>query len=197
MPIYDIFDNEISHHNDFPNNGNIVNIEFGAGRNYFGKKEYPKCYLTDLITPDLIHFTQSADYNEVDNHFLDDVCNFFDYNFERTFDKIIMCNPFNYGFNGLGNAKKFFDRAGKLLNDNGEIHIVGSSLNPWCSKDSFDEFFYNEIDLYKTDYNFILHSHEELSRENRINTSYRFYKTELKDITIPNQKIVIKKLENE
>lgn len=197
MPILDIFNEEILHHNDFPSNLEITNIEFGAGRNFYGKKEYPKCYLTDLSYPELLHFTQTANYDEVNNHFLDDLCNFYDYNFERTFNNIILCNPFNFGFNGLGNAKKFFDRAAELLSENGEIHIVGSSINKWCCKDSFDEFIYNDIEEYKSTHEFVLSTHEELSRENRINTTYKFYQTELKKITIPDQKLVIKKLENE
>lgn len=193
MPILDILENEISHHLDFPNNLQIKNIEFGAGRNFYGKKEYPQCYLTDLSYPDFLHFTETEDYREDNSHFLDGLCNFYTYNFERTFNNIILCNPFNFGFNGLGNAKKFFDRAGDLLNIDGKINIIGSSQNPWCSKDSLDDYFLNEIEDYKSNHNFGLQTHEELTREDRVNITYRFYKSELKDITVPNQKLVILK----
>lgn len=193
MPILDLYGDEILHHNDFPNNVEIKNIEFGAGKNFYGKKEFPKCYLTDLSYPDFLHFSQNENYNEDNSHFLDDICDFYEYNFERTFENIILCNPFGYGFKDLGDAKRFFDRAGELLIDNGEIHIVGSSINPWCSIDSFNEYMLNEIEIYKSLYNFQVESFEELSRECRINTTYRFYKRELKQITIPNQKLVIKK----
>lgn len=197
MPILDIFNQEISHHDDFPSNLDIVNIEFGAGRSVYGKKEYPKCYVTDLNYPELLHFSQTEDYSDENSHFLDDLCHFYDYNFERTFENIILCNPFGYGFKGLGDAKKFFDRAGQLLNLNGEIHIIGSSTNDWCNRTAFEDYFYNEIEVYKSNYNFVLQEYTQLTRQDNINTTYRFYQTELKKITVPNEKLVIKKLDNE
>lgn len=197
MPIFDRFENEISHHVDFPSNLEINNIEFGAGRSFYGKKEYPKCYLTDLNYPELLHFTQAENYTEENSHFLDDLCNFYDYNFERTFENIILCNPYGFGLNGLGEAKKFLDRAGQLLNVNGEIHIIGSSSNYWCNKESFEDYFHNEIEVYKSNYKFVLQEFNELSRQDNINITYRFYQTALKKITVPNEKLVIKKVENE
>jgi 16S rRNA G1207 methylase RsmC len=196
MPILDIFENEIAHHINFPNDLEITNIEFGAGRNFYGKKEYPKCYLTDLSYPELgiVHFKQKEDYNSTECHFLDNICDFYEFNFQRTFENIILCNPYHYGFNGLGNAKKFFERAGELLSEDGRIHIIGSSFNKWCCKDSLDDYFENEIEIYKTEYNFILEDYCQLTRHDHINTSYDFYKTELKDRTIPNEKLVIKKV---
>lgn len=194
MPINDINGNPLTQHLNFPNdNETVTNIEFGAGRNYYGKKEFPNCYLTDLTNPNLLHFSQYVDYEFENCHFLDANCDFYEYNFARTFENIILCNPYNYGFSGFGSAKKFFDRAGTLLNEEGEIHIIGHSLNKWSCKDSFEEYLENDIEDYKSKYNFKLHSYESLNREHSINATYRFYRTELKDLTVPNERLVIKK----
>lgn len=194
MPINDINGTPIIHHLNFPNDV-VTNIEFGAGKNYFGKKEFPDCYLTDLTIPDgLPHFTHYVDYEVENCHFLDANCDFYEYNFERTFKNIILCNPFNYGYNGLGSAKKFFDRAGELLSENGKIHIIGSSLNKWCCKDSFDEYLKNDIEVYKPNHTFIIEEHEKLTRQHQINLTYSFFRTELKDRTVPDERLVIKKV---
>ncbi|QLC66712.1 hypothetical protein LPB248_10555 [Flavobacterium sp. LPB0248] len=198
MPINDKFGIPIIHHPNFPNDivGDIGvgNIEFGAGRNYFGKREFPNCYLTDLKNPELDHFSIHEDYEIRDCHFLDANCDFYKYDFDRTFQNIILCNPYFYGFQGLGNAKKFFDRAGDLLENDGKIHIIGSSSNKWCCKDSLEEYLENEIEEYKSNHTFILEAHEELTRQHTINVTYNFYKTELKDITVPNERLVLKKV---
>lgn len=193
MPINDINGIPIVHHLNFPND-DVRNIEFGAGKNYFGKKEFPNCYLTDLDNPNLPHFTHYPNYEIEDCHYLDANCDFFKYSFNRKFDNIILCNPFLYGFLGLGDAKRFFDRAGDLLNDDGKIHIIGSSFNKWCSKDSYDDYMSNEIDEYKSNYSFVLEDHVHLTRQHDINTSFSFYQAGLKDRTYPNQILVIKKV---
>ena len=98
MPIFDKNGFEIEHHNNFPLDLEVINIEFGAGRNNFGKREYPKCYLTDLSLPNLqLHFKNYIEYENEDCHFLDNVCNFLEYSFQRKFDNLIFCNPFSYG----------------------------------------------------------------------------------------------------
>ncbi len=195
MPILDKFGNEIAHHIDFPNDLEVNNIEFGAGRNNFGKREHPNCYLTDLSYPELLlHFKEHNDYETQDCHYLDNVCHFYDYNFTRKFENIILCNPFGYGFSKLGNAQKFFNRAGDILSENGKIHIIGKSNNPWCKKESFDKFLKNEIETYKSKYNFEIESYDPLDSNHEINTSYIFYCTGLRDKTIPNERLIIKKL---
>jgi hypothetical protein len=193
MPIADIHGNPLQHYTDFPNDP-VNSIEFGAGKNHYGKKEYPNCYLTDLSMPDLLHFTQYVNYEIEDCHYLDANCDFYEYNFEVKFENIILCNPFNYGYYGLGSAKRFFDRAAELLSEEGRIHILGSSSNKWCCKDSLDEYLKNDIEIFKPNHTFIMVEHEILTRQHQINTTYNFYRTELKDRTIPNERLVIKKV---
>lgn len=195
MPILDKFGNEIAHHINFPNDLEVNNIEFGAGRNNFGKREYPKCYLTDLSYPELIlHFKNHNDYVNEDCHYLDNVCDFYKHNFERKFDNLIFCNPYEYGFFGLHGAKTFFDRAGDILSENGRIHIIGKSSNKWCKKEAFDKFLKNEILTYKSKYDYELEDFEILNINHSINTNYIFFESGLKKVTMPNEKIIIKKL---
>ncbi|MDQ5930359.1 MAG: hypothetical protein QG594_2147 [Bacteroidota bacterium] len=195
MPILDKFGNEILHHIEFPNDTNVHNIEFGAGKNNFGKREYPNCFLTDLEFPDFVlHFKQDIDYSNSDCHYLDGICDFYDYNFNRKFENIILCNPFGYGYKGLGDAKFFFNRAGDILTQNGKIHIVGKSNNDWCKKDSFDKFIKNEIEVFKSKYDFELETYELLDSNHEINIKYKFYQTGLKRLTEPNERLIIKKL---
>ena len=172
MPILDKFGNEIEHHIDFPKNLNIANIEFGAGKTNFGKREYPKCYLTDKDYPSelVLHFKNHVDYKNEDCHYLDDICDFFEYRFERKFENIILCNPYKYGFYQLGNAKKFFNRAGEILKVNGRIHIIKHSSNAWFSKKIIENFFKTEIDDLKSIYDFELESFETLDTNHEINT---------------------------
>lgn len=194
MSIVDKFGDPIQYHGNFPHDLNVMNIEFGAGRNDFGKREYPSCYLTDLTYPEMLSYFREYNEDTVDYHFLDNVCNFYDSSFERQFDNIILCNPFDYGFKKLGDAKKFFDRTGELLNVDGRLHIVGHSNNPWCKKDSFDNFIKNEIEVYFSKYKFELETYEVLNTDHEINQTYKFYSTGLNQRTVPNERLIIKKL---
>ncbi|WP_175622834.1 hypothetical protein [Chryseobacterium schmidteae] len=194
MPIVDKFGNPIQYHENFPHDLNIVNIEFGAGRNNFGKREYPSCYLTDLSYPKMLSYFNEYNDENSDYHYLDNICNFYDSSFDRQFQNIILCNPYNYGFKKLWDGKKFFDRAGELLNEQGELHIIGKSSNYWCNKESFDKFSKNEIGTYISKYQFELLSFENLNEEHEINQNYTFYTSELRQRTIPNERLIIKKL---
>lgn len=195
MPILDKNGNPIAYHNNFPHDLDVTNIEFGAGRNDFGKREHPNCYVTDLSYPGLLSYFTEYDESITDYHYLDNICDFYNTNFARQFKNIILCNPYNYGFSGLGNAKKFFDRAGDILVQNGQIHIIGKSNNPWCKKESFDNFIKNDIIMaYHSKHKFELESFETLSDDHDINVKYKFYTTGLEKQTIPNERLTIKKL---
>lgn len=196
MPILDKYGNPITYHNNFPNDLAVTNIEFGAGRNDFGKREYPNCYVTDLSYPaKLKSYFQEYHEDITDYHYLDNICDFYNSKFERQFENIILCNPYGYGFKGLAGAKKFFDRAGEILVKNGQIHIIGNSTNPWCKKESFDNFIKNDtIAVFKSKYDFEIDIFEVLDTDHQINTNYKFYTTGLELETMPNERLTIKKL---
>lgn len=139
-------------------------------------------------------FKGYEDYINEDCHYLDGTCNFYEHDFKRKFDNLIFCNPYNYGYLGLSGAKIFFDKAGDILSENGRIHIIGKSSNKWCKKDALDSFLKNEIPIYKSKYNYEVEDFEELDSNHPINVNYVFFESGLKKITIPNEKIIIKKI---
>ncbi|MDQ6470132.1 hypothetical protein RB619_05715 [Flavobacterium sp. LHD-80] len=196
MPILDKNGNPIAYHEIFPGDVEVNNIEFGAGRNNYGKIEYPNCYVTDLSYPaELKSYFQEYEDDNTDYHYLDNICDFYNTNFGRQFENIILCNPYGYGFYGLAAAKKFFDRAGEILIENGLIHILGKNNNKWSKKESFDKFIKNDvITVYQSKYDFKLESFETLDSEHDINVKYKFYTTGLLTETIPNERLIIKKL---
>lgn len=196
MMILDKHGNPIIYHENFPHDMEVTNIEFGAGRNDFGKREYPNCFVTDLSYPeDLKSYFNEYHEDISDYHYLDNLCDFYNTNFQRQFQNIILCNPYGYGFSGLAGAKKFFDRAGEILVNNGQIHIIGKSNNPWCKKESFDKFIKNDtIKEFQSKYKFKLESFENLDTDHQINTIYKFYTTGLKKETVPDERLTIKKL---
>jgi len=193
MDIIDNLGRPIEAYNDFPNNLNVHNIEFGAGKNNFGKIEYPNCYLTDLEYPKNKQYYFERIGEDLDCHFLDSICDFYKTSIDRQFQNIILCNPYGFGYSGFGNAKKFFDRAGDLLLDNGRLQIIGSWKNPWCKKESFDNYLLTDLVVYKSKYQFELESFEELDENHDIIKKYNFYAMGLETTTIPNQKLTIKK----
>lgn len=193
MPIFDINGNPLAHHTNFPND-DVDNIEFGAGKNYFGKKEYPSCYLTDIEYPNIEHFMTDANYELGNYHYIDGLCDYYDYNFNRKFNTIILCNPYKFGYIGLAEGKRFFDRADQLLNPNGEIHIIGKSINKWCSSESLEFYLDNQIPEFKASADFRIESYLELNEQDEINTTYDFYQVGLQRTTLPNERIVIKRV---
>lgn len=131
MPIFDVNNNEIIFHEDFPDNEGIRNLEVGASRNCFGKKYFPSCYLTDIQEPYYPHFYGKEDYDESNSHFLDFVGDFYSLELQRDFDRAIFCNPYGFGFKGREYSKKFLNKCGEVLRAGGEVLILGNSSNVW------------------------------------------------------------------
>jgi hypothetical protein len=174
----------------------VVNIEFGSGKNYFGKCEYPECYLTDKNIPQTPHFIECLpDYHEADCHYIDFACDFYHHNFNgRLFKKIVLCNPYEFGYKGLLEAKIFFNRAGDLLENSGRIIIICSRTNPYVKKAKLDEYLTCSSPLVKSNYQFVLEEFEEMDAMHRIRKEYKFKQSCLKSDATPHQKITIKKI---
>jgi hypothetical protein len=129
----DINGEAIVSHLDFPENGEVLNLEVGAGTNFFGKKFFPLCYLCDLSEPDFPHFDGIVDYENKNVHYLDYVGDFYELNIDRTFNKVIFCNPYLFGLQSEISAKKFLNKIGDLLAVGGEAMILGHHSNGWAS----------------------------------------------------------------
>lgn len=198
MAIVDVNGNPIRH-NKYKEHDRIANIEFGSGIGYFGKREYPECYLTDQKIPQVQHFMECVpDYHNSDCHYIDFVCDFYHHNFNgRLFQRIVLCNPHEFGYKGLLEARIFFDRAGDLLDKNGQIIVICSRSNPFGKKKNLDIYLGHNIRTNQSKYQFEIEDFEEMDTTHRIRTEYRFKQSCLIKDTIPNQKITIKKISNQ
>lgn len=197
MAIFDINGNHIKP-NNYNNLDEIVNIEFGSGKGYFGKSEYPECYLTDQKIPQVQHFMECLpDYHNSDCHYIDFACDFYHHNFNgRLFQRIVLCNPHKFGYKGLLEARIFFNRAGDLLDKDGRIIIICSRSNAFGKKKNLDLYLGHNIRTNQSKYQFEMEDFEEMDTTHRIRTEYRFKQSCLIKDTIPNQKITIKKISN-
>jgi len=134
----------------FPEPVNVINIEFGAGLGRFGKIEFPNCFLTDSHDYNVLHVTEVSP-GECCHH-LDGILNYYNFNFEkRKFNRLVFCNPYEFGFRGKNETLKFLQRAEEILNVEGEIFILGNHNNPWTKRTSLlkNIEIYNERFLKK------------------------------------------------
>lgn len=197
MPIEDINGNPLQHYRDFPNDEIVNNIEFGGGKGYFGKREFPNCYITDLKRPEEIqHFSiYEDDYENQNCHYLDAEVDYFNSEIDgRTFDNLIFCNPSGFGFLGLAHAQEFLNRAGELLNENGRIHILGHTSNPWSK--SKKVLKYLEKLTEGGELNFVMSIAEkiELDEHHEFIQNHVYTWCDTKTVTKPNERIIIQKL---
>lgn len=192
MPILDIHGTPLVHHTVLTSE--IRNIEFCGGTGFFGKKEFPLCYSTDIEIPKLKHFSlYPDDYETQDCHFLDERCDFFNPPFHgRTFDNIIICNPYNLGFSGRFETKRFLVNINELLNDDGKLFLIGNSKNPWSRFRNLSKNYKYLVDDAEVEdvFEFIL---EELNSDHYYRINYTFYVTGFGQQTIPDQLITIRK----
>jgi len=194
MPILDQTGTEIVHYTNFPDDDGVNNIEVGAGRNCFGKKYFNQCYLTDLSTPNYPHFSQNDNYDEINSHFLDEIVDFYNLTPVRTYNRIIFCNPVGFGFQGKENAKKILNKAGELLNLDGEILVVGNSTNGWAKYDSATKWLGRLVQDGLLDYNFQISALSPLTENHIYRTDHMFWKMTVDEPTIVNQMFTITKI---
>lgn len=187
----------IEYHNDFPYNNEVSNIEFGASINYFGKKFFNKCFLTDIEDKGLPHFTKIDNISYGNCHFLDSICDFNSFNpSNKKFDNIIFCNPYGVGFRGRENSRIFLNNAGKLLKENGKIHLITNHTNSWGKFQNAK----NYLDKLKEDnllnYNLVIENMITLDENHEFVTNQKYTFTDINQPTTPTQYFIIKKISN-
>ena len=101
---------------EFKDDKTYKNVEIGAGCGNFGKQYYSKCYLTDKDTSlkticakcliDLFCDAHSLRWKE------------------NRFEKIILCNPYGYGFKDEEEANTLFAELHRVAVNNAEIIII-------------------------------------------------------------------------
>ncbi|MCV9931802.1 methyltransferase [Flavobacterium sp. LS1R47] len=172
MAITDSSGQNFSTH-DFNQTDDILNIEFGAGSGFFGKKNYPKCYTTDLSFPEKNHFSLESSYDKDTNcHYIDFECDFLSYNFgTKKFETIIICNPYGYGIRRPTEGKNFFDRIGNLLSESGALYVITQENNGYFNSKVVKKQFNKNLDNeFKSSYAYDWHSYDNEG----INTHYAF-----------------------
>lgn len=160
----------------FPLTEEVTNIEFGAGRGCFGKIEFPQCFLTDLMDNGLQHATDIDNPEVEDCHYLDGIADYYTFNFDgRKFRNLVFCNPFGFGFNGKYETIRFLNRALELLNENGEIYILGQNGNGWVKKNKAVKWVsnYNETN----DCNWSINKELTTCELEELNARHNFRKT--------------------
>lgn len=194
MPRQDINGNDFEYYPVFPDNQTVKNIEFAAGKTFFGKKEFPNCYLTDVKIPDVEHFmTYPQDYETRDCHFLDQQC---DYNnvetLGRSFDNVLFCNPLGIGFKGRDETKSFLEKASSILAQDGTIIVLGNSTNPWSKFESLNRHYRNLVALELLADEFVFEL-EQIDDAHPYRANHQFYITDFSAPTFPNQLIKIQR----
>jgi len=156
-----------------------MNIELGAGCGDFGKRYYLECCLTD---------------NDIG---LRDLCLpcridcFCDANSlpfsENSFDRIIICNPYNYGFRELNEAKLLLNELVRILKDDSSIIIIGHESNKFCTPKQVRKRIGEISSHINADIRF---SAENIDAK-RLYHGYRFLTVGGKRETVPNRRMTL------
>jgi hypothetical protein len=105
----------------------ILNIELGAKCGNFGKLFFPACYLSDKDEEAVADCGQA---------YLDLYCDAYVLPWpENRFSKIIMCNPYGYGFGDKDTSSRILEEFGRVLSNGGEVIIIANRINKWGAAD--------------------------------------------------------------
>ena len=110
----------------FPNDDSFTHLEIGAGCGNFGKNFYPKCYLTDK--DENLEGVCAVCY-------IDWFCDAHELPWgNNRFDKIIICNPYGYGFHDdEGTALLLKELLRALKGKGSEIIMLCNVRNKYCN----------------------------------------------------------------
>jgi len=195
MPILDKDGREIVWLKNFPNDDNVDCIEIVAGKNCFGKKYFPLCYLLDRTHNNLPHFSSLEDYETEDCHFLDHITDFVTLDVNgKQFSNIIFCNPYEIGFIGKEFAKEFLNKTASMLCSNGVIHIIGHTSNVWSKYHNANKYTSKLIMENELICQFKLSAPTTLTQEHEYIRFNRFTRVNINKQTVPNEMFTITKI---
>lgn len=104
----------------------IVNLELGAGCGNFGERYYPICFLSDAKTPyKLKEDCPDGPFATITCKATEIPCP------DSRFSKVIMCNPYNFGFRDSEDGGSLLKELGRVLKADGEVVIISSDRNPY------------------------------------------------------------------
>ncbi len=111
----------------FVNDSSVLHIELGARCGDFGKQFYSPCFLTDK-DPEAV--------SSCERHQIDVYCDAYDIPWpDNRFTKVIMCNPYKYGFKDKEPAEALLNELGRVVMDGGHVMVIASSTNRWGASD--------------------------------------------------------------
>lgn len=114
-------------HPDFLGNPQILHIELGAGCGDFGQKFYPECFLTDLKNSNDLRSACGRHYCTIscDAHAIPSG--------DNRFAKIIICNPYGYGFRDKKDSSRLLTELSRVSKDEAEIIIITTGSNTYSA----------------------------------------------------------------
>lgn len=92
-------------------------LELGAGRNPVGPLHFSPCVASDRRLISGLHVVCLA--HKLSFH-------------DGSFDRVVMCNPFKYGFKLGRKAESLLEELFRVLRPTGHIVVIGGSSNPYC-----------------------------------------------------------------
>lgn len=108
-----------------PDRQSVLHIEVGAGRLTFGRDFYSECFLTDNDEELETVYRVTT---------LDEICDAHSLPWpDNRFQKVIMCNPYDYGFRDPDQSENLLAELTRVLTDKGQIIVIGARTNPWCA----------------------------------------------------------------
>ncbi|MCP4697189.1 MAG: class I SAM-dependent methyltransferase [Gammaproteobacteria bacterium] len=156
----------------------MINLEVGAGCGNFGKAYFHPCYLTDNAIKLII----------TDKCYIDCLCDAHKLPFRgNTFETIIMCNPYKYGFKEDDDAEMLLRELTRILKNAGEIIIICKHSNKYCTPKRVEKRI-GELSLPGVSIRF----QEEHINAKKLYRGYRFFMMkEMGMETIPNRRITL------
>lgn len=103
----------------------IKHLEIGAGCGNFGKIFFPQCYLTDKDD----NLKENCDVCYID--YFCDACEL-PWSDNR-FSKIIICNPYGYGFRDDESTEKLMNEVIRVLSNDSELLLLCNNINTYCN----------------------------------------------------------------
>jgi len=161
-----------------------LNIELGAGCGDFVKLYFPECCLTDND----IGLRESCQKELDVSCSADCFCDAGSLPFsENSFARVIICNPYKYGFKKPDQAEILLNELIRILKKDSLIIIIGHEKNPYCAPQRVEKRIGEISLLTKADISF---SVEDIDAE-EFYPGYSFRRIEGKRKTVPNRRMTL------
>lgn len=164
---------------EFTDDVKVLHIELGAGCGNFGTMFHPKCYTTDV---------DDALMGVCKPLYLDRIVDAFNLPWaDNRFSKVLMCNPFGFGFDQVSTGCILIRELARVLKDESDIIIIGSNRNKYCRPDNIAK----SVQEFSSDNKEVEISSVESIDPTSEYSGYKFYTTGSVNETKPNLRITL------